>query len=215
MTDPVSQKNQHSSTVGFGRRSARLVLLSSAAAFVLGGAVLGNSGITAQNIWTTPARAETGSVSPLPAGAFSFADVVDHVRNAVVSIKVKIAETADTEDSEDDGPQLSPDDPLERFFRHFGGEEGTPFQFHHMHPHMSMAQGSGFIISPDGYVVTNNHVVENATDVSIIMDDGSTHDARVIGTDKRTDLALLKIKDGGPFTYEPRQFRRPDLQYAG
>jgi serine protease Do len=199
MTDPVSEKNQQSSMAGFKCRSARLILLSSAAAFVLGGAVLGSNGFS-PGTWTTPARAETGSVSSLPVSAFSFADVVDHVRGAVVSIKVKIAETADTED-DSDGPQLSPDDPLERFFRRFGGEEGTPFQFHHGRPHLSMAQGSGFIISPDGYVVTNNHVVENAKEVTIVMDDGSTHDARVVGTDKRTDLALLKIKDGGPFQY--------------
>ena len=64
-----------------------------------------------------------------------------------------------------------------------------------------MAQGSGFIISPDGYVVTNNHVVDHATEVTITMDDGTTHPAKVIGTDKRTDLALLKIKSGGPFNY--------------
>jgi serine protease Do len=190
---------QRSSTFGGWARSKRFVLLGTAAALVLGGAVLGNSGLM-QDVWTTPARAETGSVAPLPANAFSFADVVDHVRGAVVSIKVKIAQTAAVGES-DDGPQLSPDDPLERFFRHFGGEEGTPFVFRHGRPHVEMAQGSGFIISPDGYVVTNNHVVDHASEVTITMDDGTTHPAKVIGTDKRTDLALLKIKSGGPFKY--------------
>ncbi len=191
---------QRSSTLRVWTRSKRLVLLGTTAALVLGGAAISNNG-GVQGLWTTPARAETGSVAPLPAGAFSFADVVDRVRGAVVSIKVKIAETADAADSDDGPQQLSPDDPLERFFRRFGGEEGTPFVFRHGHPHVEMAQGSGFIISPDGYVVTNNHVVDQATEVTITMDDGTTHPAKVIGTDKRTDLALLKIKSGGPFKY--------------
>ncbi len=159
--------------MGVWTRSKRLVLLGATAALVLGGAAVSNNG-TVQGLWTTPARAETGSVAPLPAGAFSFADVVDRVRGAVVSIKVKIAETADAADSDDGPQQLSPDDPLERFFRRFGGEEGTPFVFRHGHPHVEMAQGSGFIISPDGYVVTNNHVVDQATEVTITIDDGKT-----------------------------------------
>jgi serine protease Do len=202
MVQPVSEKNPQS--VGKARRPSRLVLLSTVAAVALGGAVLGNGGFSKGSpsaIWTTPANAETGSVAPLPASAFSFADVVDHVRTAVVSIKVKISEVADTDEADEGGPQLSPDDPLEKFFRRFGGEEGQQFEFHHNRPHIEMAQGSGFIISPDGYVVTNNHVVDHATEVTITMDDGSTHPAKVIGTDKRTDLALLKIKSSGPFNY--------------
>src|SRR5581483_10892357 len=62
------------------------------------------------------------------------------------------------------------------------------------------AQGSGFLISADGYAVTNNHVVEKATTVEVTTDDGKTHTAKVIGTDPRTDLALIKI-DGGNFPY--------------
>ena len=63
-----------------------------------------------------------------------------------------------------------------------------------------MGQGSGFFISADGYAVTNNHVVEKADNVKVITDDGKTHTAKVIGTDPRTDLALIKV-DGGPFPY--------------
>ena len=62
------------------------------------------------------------------------------------------------------------------------------------------AQGSGFFISADGYAVTNNHVVEKATNVEISTDDGKTHSAKVIGTDPRTDLALIKV-DGSNFPY--------------
>jgi serine protease Do len=136
-------------------------------------------------------------VSPV-VSPISFADVVERVRGAVVSVKVKTTETADSSD-ELEIPHIAPGDPLERFFKHFG-EEGTPHD-HHLKPHLTQAQGSGFIISPDGYVVTNNHVVENATEVSVTLDDGKTVPATVVGTDKRTDLALLKIKQGGPYQH--------------
>ena len=61
-------------------------------------------------------------------------------------------------------------------------------------------QGSGFFISADGFAVTNNHVVEKAESVQITTDDGKIHKAKVIGTDPRTDLALIKVEDG-PFPY--------------
>ena len=57
-----------------------------------------------------------------------------------------------------------------------------------------MAQGSGFFISPDGYIVTNNHVVDHASDVTITLASGKTMPAKVIGVDKKTDLALLKAE---------------------
>ena len=62
--------------------------------------------------------------------------------------------------------------------------------------HIVMGQGSGFFISADGYAVTNNHVVEKAESVQVTTDDGKTHKAKVIGTDPRTDLALIKVEDG-------------------
>ena len=62
------------------------------------------------------------------------------------------------------------------------------------------AQGSGFLISADGYAVTNNHVVEKASTVEVATDDGKTYTAKVIGTDPRTDLALIKV-DGGNFPH--------------
>ncbi len=61
-------------------------------------------------------------------------------------------------------------------------------------------QGSGFFISADGYAVTNNHVVQNAENVQVTTDDGKTYTAKVIGTDPRTDLALIKV-DGKDFPY--------------
>jgi serine protease Do len=181
------------------RRNLRAALLGAVATVALTGA-LANNFISPQ-----PAVAQTsssGSTQAPGVSPVSFADVVDHVRDAVVSVKVKITETADASDNdEDEGPHVAPGDPLERFFKRFG-EHGMPQQFGHQgKPHSSQAQGSGFIISSDGYVVTNNHVVENSTDVALTMDDGKTLHATVVGTDKKTDLALLKIKESGSYPH--------------
>jgi serine protease Do len=171
------------------RKGIRAILLASAAVAAL---ALVTDGSTA----TQAAAAQndaTVAVSPA-----SFADVVDRVRGAVVSVKVKTTETAEMNE-EFDFPQIVPGDPLERFFKHFREEGGGNHQ--HAKPHITQAQGSGFIISSDGYVVTNYHVVENATEVSVTLDDGKDLPAKIIGTDKKTDLALIKITEGGTYPY--------------
>ncbi len=189
---------EHKSRLG-RRTSVRVALLGSVAALALAGALAGNVGLPHSSFAAT-AQAET--TPNLPVNAFSFADVVNKVRGAVVSIKVKMANVSDADDDQSDMPGLQPGDPLERFFKRFGGQDGIPFEFRRGRPHIMLAQGSGFIISPDGYVVTNDHVVDNATDVTITMDDGeTTYHAKVVGTDKKTDLALLKITDGSNFPY--------------
>ena len=171
---------------------SRTVLLSAVAGVALTGA-LANSFILPY-----PSHALAETVTPASPGA-SFADVVDHVRGAVVSVKVKVTEDADSEEGKPDIPQLSPDDPMQKFFKRFG-QQGMPGVPHR--PHVQQAQGSGFIISPDGYVVTNNHVVEHGSDVTLVMDDGKTTlPATVVGTDKKTDLALLKIKEGSNYPF--------------
>jgi serine protease Do len=143
------------------------------------------------------ARADAAQVqTPAAIAPSSFADVVEKVRGAVVSVKVKTTETADAGE-EFEFPQIVPGDPLERFFKHFREEGGRP----HVKPHVTQAQGSGFIISADGYVVTNYHVVENATDVAVTLDDGKDLPATIVGTDKKTDVALLKIKEGGNYPH--------------
>ena len=165
-------------------------------------AVVAIAGLTGQLAFSpSPAIAATAQgVAPI-----SFADTVEHVRGAVVSVKVKIVEAAATADEDGDQgmPSLRPGDPLERFFKRFGGQNGMPGMpgGRPQGPRTGQAQGSGFIISSDGYVVTNNHVVENATEVSITLDDGRSVPAKVVGTDKKTDLALLKIKDGGNYPH--------------
>jgi serine protease Do len=127
-----------------------------------------------------------------PAG---FADIVEKVKPAVISVRVKTSV----------GPDLSSDDlpfprnsPMERFFRRFGMPDGIPGIPRGRR--FGTAQGSGFLISADGYAVTNNHVVEGSTTVEVQTDDGKTYTAKVIGADPRTDLALIKI-DGNNFPH--------------
>ena len=145
--------------------------------------------------------------SPLNAVAYAqgvqrpmgFADVVEKVKPAVISVRVKVAS----------GPQmmgLQGDTPLppnvERFFRRFGLPEGaTPEQRRAPREHLVTGQGSGFFISADGYAVTNNHVVDKAETVQVTADDGKTYTAKVIGTDPRTDIALIKVDGRSDFPY--------------
>ncbi|WOC15202.1 Do family serine endopeptidase [Pseudochrobactrum sp. MP213Fo] len=148
----------------------------------------------------------------------SFSELVEKVRPAVVSVRVK----SDVQTASNDRPQIFGDQgldqlpdghPLKRFFREFGspfgpngpdGDKARPNKRQkrgdrgHARP---LAQGSGFFISEDGYVVTNNHVVADGDSYSVVLDDGTELDAKLIGTDVRTDLAVLKVNDKRKFTY--------------
>ncbi len=178
--------------------SLRYALLGAAAVIAVGG-VSGYSNLSPILSGPNAAHAQNASAIAAP----SFADVVDQVRGAVVSVKVKIVEDRQVASGRPGLPQFEPGDPLERFFRRFGEENGngnSPSQ-PQARPRTGMAQGSGFVISADGYVVTNNHVVDKATEVSLTFDDGKTVAATVVGTDPKTDLALLKIKDSGTYKF--------------
>jgi serine protease Do len=182
----------HLSLVSGGRRKFRAALLGAVATVAVTGFVLNDFG------YVGAARAEA-QVGAMPSSApASFADVVERVKGAVVSVQVQVTETASAEDDMGGLPRFEPGDPLERFFRRFR-EEGAPLE--RRRPRRTQSQGSGFIISADGYVVTNNHVVENASEVTLTMDDGKTVEAKVVGTDKKTDLSLLKIKQTGTYPH--------------
>jgi serine protease Do len=134
---------------------------------------------------------------PAPVG---FADIVAKVKPAVISVRVKVDGGSATIGLGDNN-QIPPG--LREFFRRFGMPD-MPTDPHHVPGgrghNVIMGQGSGFFISADGYAVTNNHVVDKAESVEVKTDDGKTHKAKVIGTDPRTDLALIKV-EGGPFPY--------------
>jgi serine protease Do len=130
-----------------------------------------------------------------------FADLVEAVKPAVVSILVEAEESPSQmqrggQQFDFNFPDLPEGHPFRDFFDQFGGgprpgpgagPDGAPAPRHYM------AAGSGFVISADGYVVTNNHVVEDATKVTVVFDDGTEQVAEIVGTDERTDLAVLKI----------------------
>jgi serine protease Do len=99
---------------------------------------------------------------------------------------------------------------MERFFHRFqDGRGGQGYEFRRGPRRNAEAQGSGFFISADGYVVTNNHVVDHASEVQVTMDDGRTLDAKIVGTDPKTDLAVLRVKEGGNFPYVPFAAKAP------
>ncbi|MCP8884231.1 Do family serine endopeptidase [Devosia sp. XJ19-1] len=130
-----------------------------------------------------------------------FADLVEAVKPAVVSILVEAEAPGRTVqrggrdfDFEFNFPDLPEDHPFRDFFDQFGGAPGQRVPGDDARPRQFMAAGSGFIISADGYVVTNNHVVSDATKVTVVFEDGSEQVAEVVGTDERTDLAVLKIE---------------------
>jgi serine protease Do len=137
---------------------------------------------------------------PAPTG---FADIVEKVKPAVFSVRVKVDGGSQTEGSGMPNMENAPPG-LQEFFRRFGSPEGRNGP-EGMQPRGKgrgtvMGQGSGFFISADGYAVTNNHVVDKAESVQVNTDDGKTYTAKVIGTDARTDLALIKV-EGGSFPY--------------
>ena len=173
----------------------RLVLLTSVA--VLGAAVVAGpggyraaDGLTASAQAVEAVRMQTG-----------FADLIEKVKPAVIAVRVKIDEGAKTSGL-GSGEQSSPldrDGQLKKFFRQFGMPD-MPNGMQRRRPFIT-GEGSGFFISADGYAVTNYHVVDHAKTVQVTLDDNRTLDAKVIGKDAKTDIALLKIKDAGTYPY--------------
>ncbi len=138
------------------------------------------------------------------APAEGFADLVEKVMPAVISVEIRFAPVANQEqDGEQSAPRfqmpdLPSDSPFRQFFEQFGRQMPNPDQ---APGRRGMSQGSGFIISADGYAVTNNHVVANAEEVTVKTSDGEELKADVVGTDPKTDLALIKIKSDRTFKY--------------
>ena len=177
------------------RKTTRKAALLAAAALIATSALgltLGNGVPFAAAETTTTQQTVQTPYGPAPV---SFADLVAKVSPAVVSINVKgDVKVADNENSPIPGmPDLPEDNPLYDFFKQFRkGMPQAPTK-----PTPSLAQGSGFFISPDGLVVTNNHVVEDAEDITVTMENGDKFPAKVIGTDPRTDVALIKVNAEG------------------
>ncbi len=130
----------------------------------------------------------------------SFADLVAKVKPAVVSVRVKIDESAKMtglDQNNQDNTPFTPGSPMDKFFQQFGQNLPNGIQRHQTVTGM----GSGFFISPDGYAVTNNHVVDSAKSVQVTTDDGTIYTAKVIGTDPKSDIALIKVDGKKDFPY--------------
>ena len=175
----------------------RLALLASAAGLAIAVVATGTSGFSTPNFPSAIATAHADTMQR----STGFADVVEKVKPAVISVRVKVDATAKmtSMNDNDEANPMQPGAPLEKFFEQFGGR-GMPKGF----PQGKRAvtgEGSGFFISADGYAVTNNHVVDHAKTVQITMDDGSVYDAKVVGSDPKTDLALIKVDANKSFPF--------------
>jgi serine protease Do len=180
-----------------------------ASAAVLGAGVLfsGAEYATKPNASFLAAPAYAQSVQR-PVG---FADIVEKVKPAVISVRVKMDGGARTMSFDGDSP-FPPGSPMERFFKRFGTPDGIPDNPRSPRGRNYMlGQGSGFFISADGYAVTNNHVVDKAESVEVTTDDGKTHTAKVIGTDPKTDIALIKVEGGSNFPHVPLADKSPRI----
>jgi serine protease Do len=180
----------------------RLVLLASVGA--IGAAVMlaGPGGYRLPSLpnWTSSASAADSTIQH-PVG---FADLVSKVKPAVISVRVKIPASAEPammrqegNDDQDAIPAV-PGSPLDKFFQQYSQQFGQNRPQRH---ETIVGEGSGFFISPDGYAVTNNHVVDHAKSVQVTTDDGTIYTAKVIGTDPKTDLAVIKVDGKNDFPF--------------
>ena len=138
-----------------------------------------------------------------PAPIEGFADLVERVAPAVVNISTSHEPRGGSGGEESSPspefpfPQMPPGSEFEDYFREFFNRREQERQL----PRPSLSLGSGFIVDPTGYVVTNNHVIGDADKVEVVLRDETTYEAEVIGIDSKTDLALLKIERDKPFPF--------------
>ena len=135
-------------------------------------------------LWALPGFllfAASAQARPVPDG---FSELTKRLSPAVVNIS-----TSQNVDIPDNIPAFPEGSPLERFNDFFGRRNNSG--------RISKSLGSGFVIDADGHIVTNNHVIENSDLIEVVFPNGDTYDARILGRDPSTDLALLKIEAGG------------------
>ena len=145
------------------------------------------------------------AAKPVPDG---FADLAERVMPSVVNISTtqEVGGTAATGTEDEDGEQQQLPPGIPDFFRDFFENRKIP-------PQEAHAMGSGFIIDASGLILTNNHVVDGADKVVVILNDGTELDAEVLGQDRRTDIAVLKVKSTKPL--QALQFGDSDALRVG
>ncbi len=187
MTEPNPFK-RHSRAIAMGTAAAIVLVGLSAFAFVPGVRPVSTADTAPRIMAAADPAPHSTAPRMLENGApFSFADLVERVSPAVVTIT---AETVDNTPANTDALPA----PFRDFFNQYGqggqgGQGGAPRA-----PRKAISAGSGFIIDHAGFVVTNNHVIENSHKITVKLPDGRSFDAKLVGTDPLTDIALLKIK---------------------
>ena len=194
-TNPGCQK----STQLTARRLTLLASVGALAATVL----LGGPVAYSQYALGTPTASATEMQRPA-----GFADIVAKVKPAVISVRVKVSNSAEPASLQDDGDEgaqqmpVQPGSPLDKFLQQFGQQFGRQFGPHAPQRRETITgEGSGFFITADGYAVTNNHVIDHAKSVQVTTDDGTVYTAKVVGTDPKTDLALIKVDGNKNFPF--------------
>jgi serine protease Do len=171
----------------------RGVLMVAVAALLVGGGL----GISLGSGKVLPAASAGDTAMPAVAAGVpaSFADLAEHVGASVVNIKVTKVEKMSGPNF--GGPEgIDPNSPLGDFMQKFFGGQMPQGQ----REQRQQGAGSGFIISKDGYIVTNNHVVEGATEVTVTLANKKEYTAKIIGRDPKTDVAVVKIEPKEPLT---------------
>jgi serine protease Do len=171
-----------------------------AGALPLLGCAIAIAAAATPGVAASPPAAPAATAAPQP----SFAPLVKKVLPAVVNISVK--EKAGATNEEDQiGPQgqqpfpVFPQSPFDQFLRKFFNQQGPGFPPGNALPETAL--GSGFIIDPSGYIVTNNHVIADAGKITVTFQDGTKHPAKLVGRDPKTDLALLKVDIDHPLPF--------------
>ena len=182
-------------------RRSRAIVAALLATTMLGGALAWQATPAFSQGQPAPLNAPLAG-APATVASNGFADLVARVKPAVVNIAVTMRGPAQAMgEGEDAMPGLPPGVP--DFFRRFFEDNGRGFPraMPEGGGRPMQALGSGFIVDAAGYIVTNNHVVENATQITVTLEDGSHYRATVRGRDPQTDLALIKIDAGRPLPY--------------
>ncbi len=188
-------------TKSTSRRIRARLLAGAATAAVLAGSatVYSLHADTADQLFSPNASAAARMPSK-PTAVPDFSELAAAVKPAVVSVRVKAEAEPQTEGMTEDANPFE-GTPFEKFFKGIPGADGQNAMPDSQPHHLVQGQGSGFFVSADGYIVTNNHVVDHATTVEVVTDSGNALKAKVVGADLKTDLALIKVEGRNDFPY--------------
>ena len=185
--------NQGATTVITAKRLALALVAAGAIGGAVGAITVNHNSALASGVAAAPALVTAASAAPAPLAAGvalpDFTQIVSRNGPAVVNIRVTGSTKTALPERGQRGQQFDQDDPVFEFFRRFQGPQNPRAQ----RDRPVFGAGSGFIISPDGVILTNAHVVRDAKEVTVKLQDRREYRARVLGSDPKTDVAVLKI----------------------